>query len=52
MRRLTKKEVIKIALTQNKCTKEFLQDLEKYFARYQLRLIEQEELFKTLNLEN
>ena len=51
MRRITKKEVIKIAVAQNKFTNEFKVELEKFYARYQLRLIEKEELFALLNIQ-
>ncbi len=50
MTRITKKVVINAAIAQGKLTKEFKIELEKCYARYQLRLIEKEELFALLTL--
>jgi hypothetical protein len=50
MRLITKKELIKLATKQSRLTKEFRVKIEKCFARYQLKIISEIELFQILKI--
>jgi hypothetical protein len=51
MKYLTHKDLIKLAEEQNKLTDEFKVLIDKYHARYRLRIISEKELFTLLNLK-
>ena len=51
MRYLSQKELMKLAGVQNKLTDELKTLIDKYHARYRLRIISEAELFALLNLQ-
>lgn len=40
-----------LAREQNKLTEEFIREMERYYAQYQLRLISENELYQFLEIE-
>lgn len=51
MRYLSQKEIVKIAEIQNKLTEELRALIDKYYARYRLRIISEAEFFKLLAIK-
>ncbi len=51
MKYLMQKDLIKLAEAQNKLTDELKTLIDKYHARYRLRIISEAELFALLNLQ-
>ena len=51
MKYLSQKEIVQIAQKQDKLTDDFRTILEKFYARYQLQIISEAELFSLLNLQ-